>query len=223
MALRVAPRFPSISTAVRGFRRLPRFLARSAAPPSASAESPQLPHPPVVPAMECAGRPVSSHPSALPALEIASCPAAPLFQPRLPTLPPGRPGFHVLWRCRGVRLRVAPNPAALSVAASASLGLPLGPASAAGSMMNPWRARTLHPQLAPRMNLRVQSGLAHSCLTVDAVSISFRLPTLRLADFLKSLHAFCCQAGTAYPIPYRVTNCLESRTDRSVHASVNLV
>jgi hypothetical protein len=101
-----------------------------------------------------------------------------------------------------------------------------GPASAAGSMMNPRRARTLHPQLAPRMNLRVHSGLAHPCLSLNAASILFgRLTTGRTGHKStpsKLLHASRRQAGTAFPIPYRVTSCLESRTGRSVHASVNL-
>jgi len=39
------------------------------------------------------------------------------------------------------------------------LGSPRFP-STAGSMMNPSCPRTLHPRLAPRMNLRVQSGFA---------------------------------------------------------------
>jgi len=101
MALRVAPRFPSFQRCARTALRvapLPRSgccasrCFRRVAPVSA---------PPVVPAMECAGCPVCSDPSALPALKFAGCPAAPLFQPRLLRLPPGRPGFRFLWRCRG--------------------------------------------------------------------------------------------------------------------------
>ncbi len=41
-------------------------------------------------------------------------------------------------------------------------------------------------------------------------------------DFLKPISASSCQAGTAYPNPYRVTNCLESRPAQSVNASANL-
>jgi len=149
------------------------------------------------------GLPRYSHPSALPVQQTAGCPAAPLFQPRLLRLPPGCPGFRILWRCRGGRLQVALNPVSLSVAASASLGLPLGPALAAGSMMNPCQARTLHPQLAPRMNLRVQSGLARPRLTLDAASILFgRLTTGRTGHKptpSKLLHASRCQTGTAFP------------------------
>lgn len=53
----------------------------------------------------------------------------------------------------------SPRIARPQLAASAPPGLP-GFTWTAGSMMNPNCSRTLHPRLAPRMNLRVQAGFA---------------------------------------------------------------
>jgi hypothetical protein len=74
-------------------------------------------------------------------------------------LTPDRPGASVLRRCRLTEFRFAPKRCPSAVAVSVSSGLP-DSSSTAGSMMNPSCPRTLHPQLAPRMNLRVQSGFA---------------------------------------------------------------
>jgi hypothetical protein len=57
------------------------------------------------------------------------------------------------------RLRVSPNPA-----------------STAESMMTPQLNSNFASSDKPRMNLRVQPGLAHSCRTLDAFSISFWPP-----------------------------------------------
>jgi len=51
------------------------------------------------------------------------------------------------------------------------------PATAAGSMMTPRLALNFASSDKPRMNLRVQSGRAHPCLTLDAFSISIRPST----------------------------------------------
>jgi len=59
------------------------------------------------------------------------------------------------------------------------------------------------------MNLRVPPGLAHSCLTLDAFSISFDLspPLARAVNVPTQLHsASSCQAETAFPNPYTVTS-----------------
>jgi len=58
-----------------------------------------------------------------------------------------------------------------------------------------------------RMNLRVESGLAHSCLTLDAssISIQFSATGKPTASNLFPLYlASSCQAGTAFQLPHRV-------------------
>jgi len=72
-----------------------------------------------------------------------------------------------------------------------------------------------------RMNLRVQSGPAHSFQALDANSISTgHPPPSPAADCLfKLIPASSCLDGIAFPIPYKVTNLLESRTIRSVDTS----
>jgi len=82
------------------------------------------------------------------------CPLAPPID-----LAPDRPGASVLRRCRLTEFRFAPKRCPSAVAVSVSSGLP-DSTSTTGSMMNPSCPRTLHLQLAPRMNLRVQSGFA---------------------------------------------------------------
>jgi len=51
-------------------------------------------------------------------------------------------------------------------------------ASATGSMMSPWLNRTLHPRLASRMNLRLQSGHNNPDPALSALSISILPPTV---------------------------------------------
>lgn len=70
---------------------------------------------------------------------------------------PKSPWFLLAQRRRFRRSRVAPK---LSSSADPYLLSQVAPASAftARSMITPWLNRTLHPRLAPRMNLRYQSG-----------------------------------------------------------------
>lgn len=112
-------------------------------------------------------------------------------------------------RCRRFRLpRVAPK---LSSSADPCLLPQVAPASAstAGSMITPWLNRTLHPRLAPRMNLRLQSGTNIPDLVSGALSISIRQfsvgePTLNF--FTETVTCAFYQAGAAVPISYRVTS-----------------
>ena len=121
------------------------------------------------------GLPRLSHLPAFPALNLRVAPNLHLFQRRL-LLIFGLPRFSTpSARCRWIprfprfshppvapypRLRVSPNPA-----------------FTAGSMMTPRLNSNFASSARPRMNLRVQSGLAHSHQTLDASSISFRPPT----------------------------------------------
>jgi hypothetical protein len=50
-------------------------------------------------------------------------------------------------------------------------------------MMTPWFGSNFASSAEPRMNLRVQSGLAHSRLTLDAFSNSIRLSTAGQAGY----------------------------------------
>ena len=88
---------------------------------------------------------------------------------------PSRPGSCVA-RCRRFRpSRVAPK---LPSSADPYLLPQVAPASAstAGSMITPWLNRTLHPRLAPRMNLRYQSGTSIPGLASSAILISIHRP-----------------------------------------------
>jgi hypothetical protein len=54
------------------------------------------------------------------------------------------------------------------------------------------------------MNLRVRSGLAHPCLTLDAISIFNPASTTGFPAVYCRIQfnfASSCQAGTAFPIP----------------------
>jgi len=90
---------------------------------------------------------------------------------------PSRPGSFVVRRRRFQLSRVAPkrsssaDPYLLPRLATVS-------ASTAGSMITPWLNRTLHPRLAPRMNLRLQSGTNNPDLVSSALSIFIRLSTI---------------------------------------------
>lgn len=70
-----------------------------------------------------------------------------------------------------IRFPVRPGFLFFSVTVDVPSGFPDFP-STAGSMMNPVCSRTLHPRLAPRMNLQVQSGFA-VLPESGVVSISF--------------------------------------------------
>jgi hypothetical protein len=78
------------------------------------------------------------------------------------------------------------------------------------------------------MNLRIQTGHAHSCPTLDAFSISLDLPPPLPTVYrrFQSLPASSCQAGTAFPTPYRVTSwigvCRSSTCGSKCKNEVNL-
>jgi hypothetical protein len=82
----------------------------------------------------------------------------------------------------------------------------------------------------PRMNLRIQPGLAHSCLTLDAFSVSTLPSTCRTSRLInlrvQSNPASSCQTRTAFPIPYRVTSwigvCVRSTCGSKCKKRMNL-
>jgi hypothetical protein len=85
----------------------------------------------------------------------------------------------------------------------------VAPASTATakSMITPWLNRTLHPRLAPRMNLRYQSGTSNSDLASSAFSISIISP--QSADHELQAKTVTCafhQARATVPVSYRVTS-----------------
>jgi hypothetical protein len=88
---------------------------------------------------------------------------------------PKSPWFQFAQRRRFRLPRVAPK---LPSSADPYLLPQVAPASAstAGSMITPWLNRTLHPRLAPRMNLRYQSGTSIPDLISSALLISIHCP-----------------------------------------------
>jgi hypothetical protein len=88
---------------------------------------------------------------------------------------PKSPRFLLAQRRRFRLSRVAPK---LPSPADPYLLPQVAPASAftAGSMITPWLNRTLHPRLAPWMNLRYQSGTSIPYLTSSALLISIHCP-----------------------------------------------
>jgi hypothetical protein len=102
-------------------------------------------------------------------------------------LTPVRPGASVLRRRRLTVPRFAPIPCP-SACRLCFPGLPR-------LHFNGWVddesrcSRTLHPQLAPRMNLRVQSS-SQPCLTCDAVSISSGFPLSASRPRTPVIHRF---------------------------------
>jgi hypothetical protein len=88
---------------------------------------------------------------------------------------PKSPWFLLAQRRRFRLSRVAPK---LPSSADPYLPPQVAPASAstAGSMITPWLNRTLHPQLAPRMNLRYHSGTSIPDLISSALLISIHCP-----------------------------------------------
>jgi hypothetical protein len=178
----------------------PRVLAPSASPPSVSAGSPRPPHLPVVPAMEPRVAPCLASFGAAGSLicglpRRSALPAAPLdVSTGLPRLP------HPL-ALPTANLRVTPNLPALGVAAFASPGLPLGPALTAGSMMNPWPVSNFASSACAADE---SSRPIRSCTSLPDPGCSFNLiPSAHYrtsrpqTDFLKSLLASSCQAGSA--------------------------
>ena len=143
--------------------------------------------------------------------------------PRLASPPDrfsSRPESFVVRRRRFRLSRVAPK---RSSSADPHLLPQVAPASAstAGSMITPWLNRTLHPRLAPRMNLRLQSGTNIPDLASSALSISINPSAIgRTANFkLKPLLALftsrsCCSNQLQSHQLVR-----DSRPDRSVDAS----
>lgn len=124
-------------------------------------------------------------------------------------------------RRRRFRLsRVAPK---LSSSADPYLHPQVAPASAstAGSMFTPWLNRTLHPRLAPRMNLRLQSGTNIPDLASGALSISIQLFAIgRTANFkLKPVLAPFTSRSCCSNQLQRHQLVRDSRPDRSVDAS----
>lgn len=124
--------------------------------------------------------------------------------------PPGLPGYS-LPRRRLMDPRVASVIAPSGSAVPASSGCP---ESCIYGWVDDWSrsSRTLHLRLAPRMNLRIQSGFTlpvhrpwtHSFNLTQA----FHLPANRPAYCRPQLHpASSCRAGTVTPIPYWLINC----------------
>lgn len=160
---------------------------------------------------------IACHPVAL--LEPPDCSGCPrLASP--PDLVSSRPETRFVRRRRFRLSRVAPkrpssaDPCLLPQVAPAS-------ASTAGSMIPPCLNRTLHPRLAPRMNLRVQSGTNIPDLASSALSISIHPFAIgRTANFkLKPVLApftsrSCCSNQLQSHQLVR-----DSRPDRSVDAS----
>jgi uncharacterized membrane protein YgdD (TMEM256/DUF423 family) len=75
--------------------------------------------------------------------------------------------------------------------------------------MSPWLNRTLHPRLAPRMNLRVHSGhgklgVAFGALSVPVRQFTIGEPTMNSLTET-STYAFHHASVTA-PTSYRVTS-----------------
>jgi hypothetical protein len=117
---------------------------------------------------------------------------------------------------------VRPGSLFFSLAAGASSGCP-DSASTAGSMMNPVCLRTLHPRLAPRMNLRFQSGFAvlpeeRRCFNFSRV-FAIGKPTANSRCPL-TLHR--CPTRTAVQLPTGSPTERDCAPTRSVEASVKL-
>jgi hypothetical protein len=108
------------------------------------------------------------HPAAL--VESPDCSVYSLWASSLKPSP-SRPGFRLLNVADSVCLE---SPRNFPSSADPHLLPQVAPASAstAGSMITPWLNRTLHPRLAPWMNLRYQSGTSIPDLISSAILIS---------------------------------------------------
>lgn len=135
--------------------------------------------------------------------------------------PPGFPICSLPRLRRLAELRVAPALAPFG-GPQMRLRVAPAPASTSGSMMTPRLDSNFASSAELRMNLRFQPGSAHSCLNLDAISISMRLSTagkpalncLFQPDFASSF-----QAGTAFPFPAGSPTGCESRSVLPVEAS----
>ena len=121
---------------------------------------------------------------------------------------PGLPESSLPWhRLMVPRVASVPAPSGLP---SLRPQVSPSPASTAGSMMTSRFSSNFASSAEPRMNLRVQSGLSQSRLTLDAFSQShsgFHLPASRPVYLRFQPHpASSCQAGTVFPIPCQVIN-----------------
>jgi hypothetical protein len=131
--------------------------------------------------------------------------------PRLASPPDfvsSRPETRFVRRRRFRLSRVAPKRPS---SADPYLHPQVAPASAytAGSMITPWLNRTLHPQLALRMNLRYQSGinipdLASGALSISICPFSVGEPTSNFVT--ETVTCAFCRTGAEVPISYRVTS-----------------
>ncbi len=91
---------------------------------------------------------------------------------------PSFPGSSVPWRRRQMDLRVSPNLAPSGGTASASSERSESCVYGWADDDSPFGLELCILGPRPRMNLRVQSGLARSCSALNALSISFGLPLL---------------------------------------------
>jgi len=119
---------------------------------------------------------------------------------------PNSPWFLFAQRSRFRPPRVTPK---LPSSADPYLHPQVAPASTstAGSMITPWLNRTLHPRLAPLMNLRYQSGTSIPYLISSAPLISIHRS--QSADHELQTKTVVCafhQARAAVPISYKVTS-----------------
>lgn len=89
--------------------------------------------------------------------------------------------------------------------------------------MNPGCPRTLHPRISPRMNLRVQAGIAtlarRSMLSQSLPSSAIGKPT---AEAVLNQSCIFCRARAALQLATGSPTERDIRTVRSVEASVNL-
>lgn len=165
-------------------------------------------------------------------------PWASLFQLRLPVGLRVSPRSAPSGFASGYSFRVAPNPLSLGAGwwlpelprsphppalPSLRLRVSPNPASTAGSMMTSRFSSNFASSAYPRMNLRGESVIAYSRLTLDAFSISFRLNPRRQADmestnFNRILH-LPVRLELRFQFPARSSTEEELRPVRSVEAS----
>jgi hypothetical protein len=195
---------------------LPRIFTRPVAPADEAAgfpapcifrlcrrpifELPRISRPSALPAFKPRVAPRLHSPVAPPSV-VAGCPAPCTFRLRLGFESPGYPEFSLL-RLRLMGLRVASDPAPSGFAVPASSGCP--ESCIYGWVDDDSRFSSNFASSARlRMNLRVQSGFAHSRLTLVCIlSISFGPSTTGKPAMncqIQPHPASSCQAGTAFP------------------------
>jgi hypothetical protein len=149
----------------------------------------------------CLGSPLGSALPVTPPGAVTGFPSLCTFRLCLGVETSGRPESSLLWR-RLMVPRVASVPAPSGLPSLRPQVSP-SPASTAGSMMTSRFSSNFASSAEPRMNLRVQSGLSQSRLTLDAFSQShsgFHLPASRPVYLRFQPHpASSCQAGTVFP------------------------